>query len=186
MRVSAVSPTLGAHSCLRSSLLRCTRALTVRRRCALMLPRAVWPPLARPPRPAVSRRPAHEPTVSRRPASHWWSTPFEVTVRTGSTATFRPPLLPHGSDRPRTVLLRHPRHLRMIPGDGSSPASFRLSRPSPVCVSDTASDRMPSSTDASKAGAPFAPHTGKPTWEAPLLPLSRSSRDGAISAPEAR
>jgi hypothetical protein len=41
----------------------------------VMLPRAVWPPLARPPGAAVSRCPSREPTVSRRPASHWWSIP---------------------------------------------------------------------------------------------------------------
>jgi hypothetical protein len=88
---------------------------------------------------------------------------FEVTVRTASAATFRPPPLPHESDRPRTVLLRHPRHVRMISGDGSSPASFRPSRPSPVCKTRLRIGCLPLPT-TSRAGALFAPPCiGEPT-----------------------
>lgn len=174
-RFCSVTDPSGTFACLRpspafphlfrdaASFVALPRGIAASRHClAPMLQRAVWPPLARPRRPAISRR-LHANAIGfpLTSASHWWSTSCEVTsvrhprcrstllscgravLRQSCLAT---PLPPHESNRPRADLLRHPRHRRMITEAGSSSASFPSVQTFPR-VRDTASDRMPSTTD---------------------------------------
>lgn len=158
-RFCSVTDPSGTFACLRpspafphlfrdaASFVALPRGIAASRHCrAPMLQRAVWPPLARPRRPAISRR-LHTNANGFPPtsASHWWSTSCEVTsVR--HPRCLATPLPPHESNRPRADLLRHPRHRRMITEAGSSSASFPSVQTFPR-VRDTASDRMPSTTD---------------------------------------
>jgi hypothetical protein len=115
-----------------------------------------------------------------------------------STAAFRLPLPSHGSDLPRgahacfrcACARDHcgsPRvAYRPVPTPSSRSDDLRRwVIPSIVPtvqtfprVQDTASDRVPFTTDTKRAGAPLATRAGKPTREAPLLPPARRARDG--------
>lgn len=132
-------------------------------------PRWIWA-RAETPHRAVLRAPegarARPRRFRRKPASHRWSNPSEVTSRRLRDA------LRHRFPRARAIapepscsdtlvtaagsreLGSHPRIVCVDPGSPS-----RRSRPS---------SRVPSATSTSGAGAPFAPHTSEPAWTAPL------------------
>jgi hypothetical protein len=96
---------------------------------------------------------ASQPSVDRSLASHWWSSPSEVTSRR-RPRHLTVPVLPRESDRPRADLPRHPRHRRRISGAGFAlPHRLRRSRPSLLRElheePPRASSRVPSTASAS-------------------------------------